>query len=214
MPPDPYAFGWNQALTLLGLVLTGLIAWGGFRSFDRWKREKLEERRIEIAFDLLSIAYESKYVFDNIRTPMSFSYEWEDMPKQPGETDDEWRRRGPYYAARKRVIAAKPFFDRLFQIQPKCMAMFGTQVEDTFMLLHKARREIEVASDMLASKVTDEAGPQRDRNDEFWEQCRRNIWEHGDFDKGKDKVKFKLTQFRVDVEKLCRPIIDREFDKK
>ena len=46
------------------------------------------------------------------------------------------------------------------------------------------------------------------------ERCRRDIWEHEDFDKGKDKVKFKLTQFRADVEKLCRPIIDREFDKK
>ncbi len=114
MQPDPWAFGWTQALTLLGFAITGLIAWGGFRSFNRWKREQLEGRRIEIAFDLLAITYESKYVFDNIRSPMSFPYEWEDLPKRPGETEEQWRSRGSYYAVRKRVSEAKPFFDRYF----------------------------------------------------------------------------------------------------
>ncbi len=212
MQPDPWAFGWTQALTLLGFAITGLIAWGGFRSFNRWKREQLEGRRIEIAFDLLAITYESKYVFDNIRSPMSFPYEWEDLPKRPGETEEQWRSRGSYYAVRKRVSEAKPFFDRVFQLQPKCMAIFGPQIEATFLLLHKSRREVEVASEMLASK--DPNGPQPDPSAELWEQCRRDIWELGDYDKGKDKVKFKLTQFRVDVERLCRPITDREFGKR
>jgi len=92
------------------------------------------------------------------------------------------------------------------------MAIFGPQIEATFLLLHKSRREVEVASEMLASK--DPNGPQPDPSAELWEQCRRDIWELGDYDKGKDKVKFKLTQFRVDVERLCRPIIDREFGKR
>ncbi len=160
MQPDPWAFGWTQALTLLGFAITGLIAWGGFRSFNRWKREQLEGRRIEIAFDLLAITYESKYVFDNIRSPMSFPYEWEDLPKRPGETEEQWRSRGSYYAVRKRVSEAKPFFDRYFKLQPKCMAIFGPQIEATFLLLHKSRREVEVASEMLASK--DPNGPQPD----------------------------------------------------
>jgi len=42
-------FGWNQLLTVIGLIVTTIIAIGGFRTFGRWKREKIEERRIDVA---------------------------------------------------------------------------------------------------------------------------------------------------------------------
>ena len=89
---NPWAFGWNQLLTIIGLAVTSLIAIGGFRTFGRWKREKIEERRIDVALEALSIGYESQGVFEAIRNPGSFGYEYEDMPKIEGESDDEWRR--------------------------------------------------------------------------------------------------------------------------
>jgi hypothetical protein len=84
---DPWPFGWTQLLTMIGFAITVGIAIGGFRTFGRWKREKLEEKRIEIAFNMLEIAYEAKFVFNNIRSPMSFEYEWKDMPEEIGETE-------------------------------------------------------------------------------------------------------------------------------
>ena len=59
---DPWAFGWTQVLTLVGFLITIVIAISGFRTFGRWKRERIEERRIDIAFDALSVAAESKIV--------------------------------------------------------------------------------------------------------------------------------------------------------
>jgi len=53
---NPWAFGWTQLLTLTGFGITIGIAVGGFRTFGRWKREKLEERRIEVAIDALASA--------------------------------------------------------------------------------------------------------------------------------------------------------------
>jgi hypothetical protein len=94
----PWAFGWTQVRTLLGFGITTVIAIAGFRTFDNWRREKLEEKRIEIAFDALALAYEAKYVFGNIRSSMSCGYEYKDMPKRPGENDQEWGRRGASYA--------------------------------------------------------------------------------------------------------------------
>jgi hypothetical protein len=200
---DPWAFGWTQVLTLLGFTITVGIAISGFRTFGRWKQEKLEERKIELAFEILALAYESKFVFDAIRSPASFGYEYEDMEKRPGESQAEWDARGPYYAILKRIGAHKDFFERIFKIQPRCMAVFGEKAEEIFLLLHKSRREIEVSAQML--------GWREGFNPEQQEQMRRDIWDHGDLEN--DKVGVKLLRFRKSIEGLCGPIVDREYGK-
>jgi len=192
---NPWTFGWTQVLTIIGFIITISIAFGGFRTFERWKREKIEERKMEIAYDFLALAYESKYVFDVIRSPVSFGSEYESMPRRPDESDVEWNRRGPYYAILKRVEAHKDFFDRVFKIQPKCMAVFGESAEEIFLLVHRARREIEVSAQMLAWR--DGFGT------EASEQMQRDIWDHGDFEREKDKVGEKLRSFRSKAEALC-----------
>lgn len=115
---DPWAFGWTQLLTIIGLCLTGGIAGFGFRTFDRWKREKVEEKRIEVAFDALTIAYETKFVFKIIRSPFASGYEWSDMPHREGDTEDKRSRRGTYYASFKRIQNNKEFFERIWNLQP------------------------------------------------------------------------------------------------
>ena len=69
--PTPWTFGWTQLLTIIGFIITMIIAFGGFRTFGRWKKEKLEEKRIETAIEALALVYESKFVFDHIRTEMT-----------------------------------------------------------------------------------------------------------------------------------------------
>ena len=66
---NPWAFGWTQLLTIIGFVITVSIALGSFRTFDRWKREKIEERRLDVAQEALSIAYEAQMVFEDIQRP-------------------------------------------------------------------------------------------------------------------------------------------------
>lgn len=76
---DPWAFGWTQLLTIVGFAITISIALGGFQSFSRWQRQKFEEKRIDTAVDALVLIREMKWVFENIRSPMSFDYEWQEM---------------------------------------------------------------------------------------------------------------------------------------
>jgi hypothetical protein len=56
---DPWTFGWTQLLTIIGFIITISIAVGGFRTFNRWKREKIEEKRIDIAIEALALVYEA-----------------------------------------------------------------------------------------------------------------------------------------------------------
>jgi hypothetical protein len=176
MAAEPWAFGWTPLLTIIGFTITICLGVAGFNTFGKWKRQLIEERRLETAIEALSLAYESKYVFDNIRSPMSFEYEWDDMAKTPGEAENERRRKGSFYAVGRRIRLNKDFFERAYKLQPKCMAMFGKKAEDIFLLMHKARRAIEVSSEMLAWKVgqyEDREAP--DHNAAFYEQCRRDV---------------------------------------
>jgi hypothetical protein len=169
---DPWAFGWAPLLTMVGLVLTAIIAIFGFRSFGRWKREQLEERKIEIAFKALDITYQSKWVFENIRSPLVNDYEWDDMPPGGGPRRSA---KGEYYAKLKRINAHDEFFKSVWEIHPKCMAVFGTEVEEIFLLLHKARRDIEVAAQMLMHHVDDPDIPGGDPNRDLWDQLRADL---------------------------------------
>ncbi len=86
---DPWAFGWTQVLAIAALVLTGVVSGLGLRTFGKWRRETIEGRRIEVAVEALSLTYQSKWIFENIRAPIVYEYEYDGMPGISGESDDE-----------------------------------------------------------------------------------------------------------------------------
>jgi hypothetical protein len=203
---DPWAFGWTPLLAIVGYLITIAIAFFGFRTFKRWRREVLEEKKIEIALEAMALAHESKYVFTGIRSPMSYSYEWKEMPKGPTETDQQWDKRGSYYAILSRINRNRDFFERLFKLQPRFMALFGAERESTFLKCHEARRFIEVSAQMLMRQVNDppplNANSTRQRNQ--WEA---DIWEGmDDVFEGTDRVSKRLREFKEEIIALCAPL--------
>lgn len=204
--PDPWLFGWTQLLTLIGFVVTICIAIGGFRTFNRWKREKIEEKRIDMALEVLSIAYEAKYVFSGIRSPMSYPAEWADMPKEIG--NEEVRNRvGPFFAILKRIEHNKEFFDRVWKAQPKFMAMFGRDAEEVFVNLHKARRSIEVSAGMLI-------GMRRDveRDAALTQRMEADIWDVH-LKPEDDKVGPQIAAFVRGIEDKCLPVVQGRLER-
>jgi hypothetical protein len=209
---SPWAFGWTQLFTILGFFLTTAIAIGGFRTFGRWKREKIEEKRIDAAVDALTLRHEVDLIFDDIRAPMTVSYEWDDMPAFASDDEQKRRQRGPHYAVLMRVKRSKEFFERAIKLQIKCAALFGAETGEAFLLIQRARREIEVSADILIRDP--EPTVRSEDNNRFWEKMR------GDLSTGlnaafkrPDPVGDKLTAFKDHAEKVCRPVVYRGFGK-
>ena len=203
---DPWAFGWTQLLTIAGMVLTAIIAIAGFRTFGRWRREQIEEKRIELALEALSLAYESKAVFGHIRSRVMYKGEGDDVPDMAGESPEHKRQRGSFFAVLQRIEAANDYFKRIWALQPKFIALFGNKTEDIFDQLHKARREIEAT----ASVMVFESEP-FDRKDPAYKEemkgYRTTIY--GPMRKGEpDPVAEKLDDFRQRIDALCRPVVD------
>ncbi len=204
---DPWTFGWSQALTILGFLITIGIAFGGFQTFERWKRQKLEERKIEIAFEALALAHESKFIFENIRGPMSYDIDFESMPVQPNESENDRRSRGAYYAVLKRLQTHNEYFERAIKVLPKCMAAFGVDSENVFRELFSARGYIQRAAQALTWELPI-VPPVRSQEDyELRVQFRHDSWGSPN----DDRVETCLRNFREGVEHKCRPTIDREF---
>ena len=109
----------------------------------------------------------------------------------------------------KRVEAHKDFFDRAWKLQVRCAALFGPELEQTFLLLQKARRDIEVSAQMLYENPF----PQNDDADNrsIWAEWRATVWGHGSKKEGGDDTGKMLGQFRSEIEAACRPVVDREF---
>jgi hypothetical protein len=207
----PWTFGWPQLLTIIGFLITIAIAVGGFRTFGRWKKEKIEEKRIDTAIEALALVYESKLIFGHIRSEMSFPAEWKDMPGGYGSEADR-NARGPFYAILKRIEAHREFFERAWKIQVRCIALFGPKVEETFLLMQRARREVEVSAEMLLRDPNPVVNTPD--NLETWNRFRADVWPaYGNRAKGGDRVGQKLSDFSTQMETLCRSIIDREYGK-
>lgn len=204
--PDPWTFGWSQVLTIIGFLITICIALGGFRTFGRWKREKIEEKRMDVAIEALSVAYQTKFVFDGIRNAFAGGYEWKDMPRQAGESDDEWNHRGTFYAILKRIDNNRDFFQKVWTLQPRFMAMYGPKTEEIFLQLYEARRFIETSARMLAGKnaANEERTEQREKRHN---QMEADIWDLADAHGVPDRVGTRLADFRTKIETLCRPLL-------
>lgn len=173
---DPWGFGWTQLLTIIGFVITVSIAIGGFRSFNRWKREKLEEKRIEIAYEALALAYEAGYVYQRL----------ENTPYVDVGEKDEWE---------KRLQENKEFFERVWKLQPRCMALLNSEMEKTFELLHRSIAYFRSRKSYREMERLKTAGRGERPTPAFV---------------GSQESK-DLIEFQKRIENLCRPIVDRRY---
>jgi hypothetical protein len=97
-------------------------------------------------------------------------------------------------------------------MQVRCTALFGPQVEETFLLIQRARRKVEVSAQMLLR----DPEPQYKTDDltNTWNSFRADVWPaYGMLAKSGDEVGKMLREFKAKMEALCRPIIDRQYGK-
>ena len=208
---DPWAFGWTQVLAIAALVLTGVVSGLGLRTFGKWRRETIEGRRIEVAVEALSLTYQSKWIFENIRAPIVYEYEYDGMPGISGESDDERARRGKYFGVMRRIERNSEFFKEVWRVQPRVMALFGADTEAIFREMHQARRQMEVSAGLLLQHFREERHQQLTEDTKRLRQEQREDidWAEASGGEKGDRIGAKLVAFREKMEKLCRPIVER-----
>ncbi len=205
----------GTAVAAVGFITTSIFAVVGLHTFEKWKREKIEEKRIDVAIDALAIAYEAQLVFERIRSRLVREYEYKEIMDKQGYSAQDKRResQGNGYAVLRRIEADSDFFDRVLKLEPRFVATFGRDSENIFSLLHKARRSVEINSEALIEEYLVEPA-----NDQEARQRRVNIRTNmfaspGEIRDG-DQVGKDLLAFREAIEERCRNIVERGFSGK
>jgi hypothetical protein len=201
-----------------GLLLTAIIAAAGFRSFGRWKREKIEERRIEVALDALAIAYEARFRFEEIRSRVFREDEYEGIDEvkvrevhvQIGHREAQ---RSPY-AVLKRMRNSAEYFEKVYNIEPKFMAIFGAETQAYFELLYEARSIVQSSAQVLFEDGRIEHDPNDAETRERLRKLRKDVFASKGKIEANDTVGQKILEFQTRIEELCRPIVDETFGRK
>lgn len=124
--------------TLAGAAAVAFAAVVGRQTFADWKRQKKEERRMEVAERILTLAYELRDEIKSVRAPGYDSGEFEAAeeklkadPKLNWElrdTDEQERLKlGQAYLTR--LVSRRELWERVWTLKPVALAYFGEAVE-------------------------------------------------------------------------------------
>ena len=200
---SPWDFGWQQLFGAAQLLTTIVIAGVTYRSFQKWKREKLEEKRLDIALEALAVAYDTETVFKRIRHIFASAAELATIPKPDGMSDSDFDVRKTFIATLHRVDNEREFFERVAKLRPRLIAVFGRATEPAFEQLWMARNRVIVAAQMLIST------PRHSTRDDLRTQLEGAVWDMGlDHEKGGFEVTKHYSFFIAEIERLCKPVID------
>jgi hypothetical protein len=165
----------------------------------------------------LAIAYEVRFRFEGIRSRILREDEYADIdePLKGNAFPMMKHREGQRspYAVLKRMDNNREFFDRVFDIEPKFMAIFGAETEEIFAELYDAKRMVETAAEALYEEMSIEHDPSDVDAKERWRQLRIAIFASKG-NEAEDKVGQKVLDFQRRIEALCRPIVDQTFGRR
>jgi hypothetical protein len=206
--------GWA---TLIGAFAVIYAAHKGSDTFKQWRRQKSEERRIELAEQVLTLAYKLRRAIEGIRSPAMFEPEssvvYEEL-RRNGVIDDNTPagHRGILATAQatlSRTNNNKPLWDSLLDTMPSAKAIFGDEVETALNLIWTQRNRIIVAAQRYARTIHDRNAPTEDAMER---QIMRNerteaiIWA-GAGENGEDEIAGIIDTSIQTLENALLPVI-------
>lgn len=186
--------GWA---TLFGAGAVVYAAHKGSDTFKQWRRQKNEERRIELAEQILTLAYKLRRAIEGIRSPAMWAEESiaiHDELRKNGVITDQTPEgdKGILATAQatlSRSNANKPLWDALLDTMPTAKAVFGDDVENALNALWKQRGKL-VASAQSYARLIHQPDPRSEKEREA--QLKRHgklegvLWTGGDIWAGED----------------------------
>lgn len=136
--------------TLASAVAIGTAAMVGRNTFDLWRRQRQEERRIDAAEKIMTLAYRLKDDLEPVRRPMIQAYELE-AARENLEKNDEWwsgltdvqkRRATVGQAILQRIERHPEDWQDIWALKPLALAYFGAPVDHPLLAFWRMHAEV------------------------------------------------------------------------
>lgn len=205
-----------QGLGTIGGALAVIgAAWFGASTFQRWRQQKLSERRIEQAERILTATYKVRRQLSFVRSPAMWNNEL-DAAEAKLKESDQWAKAGGDNE-RKKLTTAQAYYTRIYlakddrqaldECLPMARALFGERLEQALDKLNRQFWTVQVAVDAIL----------RDReglNQPFREKMDRVVWEGSAGDDDVNEVDETIKEQVKTIEDICVPVLRLESDGK
>ena len=128
-----------QGIGQIGAAIAiAFAAYIGRNTFSDWKRQKQEERRLEIAERTLTLAYRLRYDFHSVRSPLMDQYELDEAESVLRQDSGDWwdqqsealkQRARTAQAIMNRLSRHRDDWQKIWELKPLALAFFGSAAE-------------------------------------------------------------------------------------
>jgi hypothetical protein len=190
--------------TWAGAGAVAYAAWVGRNTFNAWREQRAEGRRMDAAERILTLAYKLKDNFKSVRAPFIPQAELEAGEEVLRKVRDEWwngleepvqQRYRTAQAILNRLNHFSPDFQEIWEVKPIALAYFGEVVAGHLGTLWAKKASLAVSADAYAQD--DGSDPQ------FSINLRRELW-GGDAD---NELTLAISDAVAALEQLLLPVI-------
>lgn len=186
-----------------GAIAVTYAARVGRTAFKDWRRQKIEEIKIDRAERIMSAIYEAETCLGYVRGPFIPAYELGRAEGLLSEAGIDVKSRSEAESSRLRVSQAilsrtndhGDIWKELEACRPAAKALFGEHVEKALESLLRQLQIIRVAADMYSQHGADEG--------DFPQKLRADMWGITEADKVGDAIKSAVA----DAEAVLLPVI-------
>ena len=188
--------------------ISAIIAlWVAIYGIDSWRREHTGKRQIELAEETLALFYEARDVIANIRHPVSWGSESDDIERGEKESENDYDARKRANIVFSRYNEHQELFNKIHSMRYRFMAQIGKEESVPFDELRSIVNEIFISARKLARLWARE----HFRNEEAYEKNRSDIEKHEavfwDDMSQDDPINVKLEEAINKMESTCKSVI-------
>lgn len=187
-----------------------------------WQREFVGKRRIELAEDVLALAYEVEEIIQSIRSPFSSNKEGQSRAKKDWETEAETELLNRAYVVIERFEKREDRIANFRALKYRFMATFGQKSGEPFDKIDRTIRDIFLSANMLGTHYWPRQGRAEMTAEEFQQHLdemhkhERVFWDMGHEN---DEIGPRISAAIEDIEQYAlkaaqRPSIFRQWWKR
>ena len=187
-------------------IIVGVVAWKATDTFNLWRKQKVEERRISSAIEVSSLIYRVRNAFSAVRAAGMTIRELEEASARLIDSGIDLKSES--VPKQKKIVQAQVVFDRLDRFaetwnemarwQPISLALFGEEIESALRGLWQEKLRIETAATHYPVRVADK---------ELREEIEVTLSAPKSGSKYEDQFSERVNRIISDAEKTLLPII-------
>jgi hypothetical protein len=193
----------KDGIDIAQLIVIVFVAIPAFLGLNTWRVQLVGRKKVELAEEALTLAYELQEVIEYARCPLTYVGEGENRERRDQEDESVQHRNDVLYSRVARLSEYAEEFARLRTVGLRFRAYFGEQAQDAITTFAKTRMEIFNAVSMLMTE-----DPEDKYELDLRKELKGVVWSHHS-EKLPNEIKERINDAVVEIEGVCRPVLTK-----